>query len=174
MAWNATLQPLETVIAWNRLAQLSPQGTMMKGTTGYPAPSPLLDKYKDRMAKEKWVVPHLPNCEERFDMDWSIPHPSSWFQATLGQPHSSPGSQPKATTIQRHLPAMLAPMHTNSHASLMGSACRTLAGVSVILAFSPSAYGNLIWEGSISFQPTLPPSHTQTLSSTAAAVTSLS
>lgn len=123
------------------------------------------------IGKGKQVVHHPPICEEKLDLDWPVPHPHSWSQSisysvalpstvlpvheiTLGQSHSSPGSQPMAINIHRHLPATLASMHANSHSLLMGSACRSPADAPVALPFSPSAYGNLSWEGSISLQLT--------------------
>lgn len=63
--------------------------------------------------------------------------------------------------------------HTHTHTSLMASACRTLADVSVVFPFSSFACGNLTREESISLQPSLPAWHAQTLSSTTAAMTSL-
>lgn len=133
---------------------------MLKDTAGYPVPSPLSDNFAERMGTRKQAVHHLlcpssPLLVSKHLLFSGLSFHSA-HETTLEQSHSPPGSQPVATNIQRHLSATLAFLHTNIHASLMAAACRTLGDISVVFPFSPSAYGNLAWEGSISLQPTLP------------------
>lgn len=73
----------------------------MQDTTVYLAPSPLSDKYAERIAKGKRVVHHPPSCEEKFDMAWSSPFlvskyllPSGPSFHSTASPWDHPGTVP--------------------------------------------------------------------------------